>query len=46
MRPTKSNIGTATYEIANYLNMLPTPFSKSKSNILNTETLLGNLENK
>ena len=37
MRPIIFNIGTATYEIAKYLNKLLTPLSKSDYNILNTE---------
>ena len=32
-------IGTATYEIAKYLNKLLTPLRKSECNILNTEDL-------
>ena len=43
MRPIISNIGTATYEIAKYLNKLLTPLSKSDYNILNTEDLMRRL---
>ena len=39
MRPVISNIGTATYEIAKYLNKLLTPLNKSDYKILNTEDL-------
>ena len=41
MRTIKSNIGTAAYEIAKYLNKLLTPrLSKSDYNIFNTEDLM------
>ena len=41
MRPIKSNIGTAAYEIVKYLNKLLTPrLSKSDYNIFNTEDLM------
>ena len=43
MRPIISNIGTATYEIAKYLNKLLTPLSKSDYNILNTQDHLRRL---
>ena len=43
MRPIISNIGTATYEIAKYLNKLLTPLSKSDYNILNTHDHLRRL---
>ena len=43
MRPIIANIGTATYEIAKYLNKLLTPLSKSDYNILNTEDLVRRL---
>ena len=46
MRPVISNIGTATYEIAKYLNKLLTPLNKSDYNILNTEDLIEGLERK
>ena len=36
MRPIISNIGTATYEIAKYLNKLLTQLNKSEYYILNT----------
>ena len=39
MRPIISNIETASYEIAKYLNKLFTPLSKSEHNILKTEDL-------
>ena len=43
MRPVISNIGTATYEIAKYLNKLLTPLNKSDYNILNTDDLIRRL---
>ena len=43
MRPVISNIGTATYEIAKYLNKLLTPLNKSDYNILNTGDLIRRL---
>ena len=43
MRPIISNIATATYEIAKYLNKLLTPLSKSDYNILNREDLIRRL---
>ena len=43
MKPIISDIGTATYEIAKYLNKLLTPLSKSDYNILNTEGLVRRL---
>ena len=43
MKPIISDIGTATYEIAKYLNKLLTPLSKSDYNILNTEGLVTRL---
>ena len=43
MRPVISNIGTATYEIAKYLNKLLTPLNKSDYNILNTEDFIRRL---
>ena len=43
MKPIISDIGTATYEIAKYLNKLLTPLSKSDYNILNTEGLVTSL---
>ena len=43
MKPIISNIGTATYEIAKYLNKLLTPLSKSDYNILHTEDLIRRL---
>ena len=39
-RPTISNIGTATYETAKYLNTLLTPLTKSQYNILTQMTSL------
>ena len=39
MRPIISNIETASYEIAKYLNKLFNPLSKSEHNILKTEDL-------
>ena len=38
--PTISNIGTATYETAKYLNTLLTPLTKLQYNILNTDDFL------
>ena len=43
MRPVISNIGTATYEIAKYLNKLLTPLNKTDYNILNTGDLIRRL---
>ena len=43
MRPVLSNIGTATYEIAKYLNKLLIPLKKSDYNILNTEDFIRKL---
>ena len=43
MRPMISNIGTATYDTAKYLNKLLTPLSKSDYNILNREDLIRRL---
>ena len=43
MRPMISNIGTATYDTAKYLNKLLTPLSKSDYNILNKEDLIRRL---
>ena len=43
MRPVTSNVGTATYEIAKYLNKLLTPLNKSDYNIVNTEDLIRRL---
>ena len=43
MKPIISDIGTARYEIAKYLNKLLTPLSKSDYNILNTEGLVRRL---
>ena len=44
MRPIISNIGTATYETAKYLNKLFTPLTKSKYSILNTDDLISRLK--
>ena len=46
MRPVMSNIGTAAYKIAKYLNKLLTPLNKSDNNILKRKTLQGGLEKK
>ena len=43
MRAMISNIGTATYDTAKYLNKLLTPLSKSDYNILNKEDLIRRL---
>ena len=43
MRPIISNIETATYETAKYLNKLLPPWSKSDYNILNAEDLIRRL---
>ena len=43
MRPIVSNISTATYEIAKYLNKLLTPLNKSDYTILNTDDLIRRL---
>ena len=40
MSPIISNIQTATYEIAKYLNKLLTPLSKSDYYLLNAEDLI------
>ena len=40
VRPTISNIGTATYETAKYLNTLLTPLTKSQYNILSTDDFI------
>ena len=37
MRPIISNIGTATYETAKFLNSLSAPLGKSDRSILNTK---------
>ena len=39
-RPIISNIGTATYETAEYLNTLLTPLTKSQYNILSTNDFI------
>ena len=38
--PIRSNIGTATYEKAMYLNTLLTPLTKSQFNILSTDDFI------
>ena len=43
MRPIISNISTATYEIAKYLNKLSTPLNKSDYTILNKDDLIRQL---
>ena len=43
MRPIISNVETATYETAKYLNKLLPPWSKSDYNILNAEDLIRRL---
>ena len=40
IRPITSNIRTATYETAEYLNTLLTPLAKSNCNIFNTEMFI------
>ena len=40
MRPIISNIGTATYKTAKYLNSLLAPIGKSDRNLLSTETFI------
>ena len=40
MRPIISNVGTATYEIAKFLNSLLAPLEKSDRSILNTEAFV------
>ena len=40
MRPIVSNIGTATYETAKFLNSLLAPLGKSDRSILNTEAFV------
>ena len=40
MRPIISNIGTATYETAKYLNSLLAPLGKSDHSLLNTESFI------
>ena len=40
VRPIISNIGTATYETAKYLNTLLTPLTKSQYNILSTDDFI------
>ena len=40
MQPTVSNVGTATYETAKFLNSLFTPLGKSDRSILNTEAFV------
>ena len=45
LRPTISNIGTATYEIARYLAELLAPLRKSKYTISNTKDFITRLKN-
>ena len=40
MRLIISNIGTATYETAKYLNSLLAPLGKSERSLINTETFI------
>ena len=40
VRPIISNIGTATYETAKYLDTLLTPLTKSQYNILRTDDFI------
>ena len=40
-----SNIGTATYETARYLNTLLTPLTKSQYNVLSTDDFIQNIKN-
>ena len=40
VRPIISNIGTANYETAKYLNTLLTPLTKSQYNILSTDDFI------
>ena len=44
MRPITSNIGTATYETAKFLNSLLAPLGKSDRSILNTEAFLNHVK--
>ena len=44
VRPIISNIGTATYETAKYLNTLLTPLAKSQYNIHSTEDFIQKIE--
>ena len=44
VRPVTSNIGTATYETAKYLNTLLTPLTKSKYNIFSTGDFIQKLK--
>ena len=41
-----SNIGTATYETAKYLNTLLTPLTKSQYNVLSTDDFIQKIKNK
>ena len=44
MRPIISNIGTATYETAKYLNSLLAPLGKSECSLLSTETIIKHIK--
>ena len=44
MRPIISNIGTATYETAKFLNFLLAPLGESDRNILNTKTFVNQVK--
>ena len=44
MRPITSNIGTATYKTAKFLNSLLAPLGKSDRSILNTEAFLNQVK--
>ena len=44
MRPIISNIGTATYETAKFLNSLLEPLGKSDRSILNTEAFVNQVK--
>ena len=44
MRPIISNIGTATYETAKFLNSLLAPLGKSDRSILNTEAFVNQVK--
>ena len=44
MRPIISNIGTATYEIAKYLNSILAPLGKSGRSIFNTDAFVKQVE--
>ena len=46
MRPIASNVGTATYETAKFLNSLLAPLGKSDRSILNIEAFVNKLKAK